>query len=92
MKKVQLRRAIAKVLLGEKEPVTALHIYQKLEYKHKGRIKNAHTVASLIRGMKGIQVQKGGYNVVIAESDSVQHKQQCNLYGISNPNILEGLK
>tara|TARA_R110000751_G_scaffold109345_1_gene206409 strand:+ start:521 stop:793 length:273 start_codon:yes stop_codon:yes gene_type:complete len=63
MRKVQLKRIIAKVLLSEEKGMTAQEIYGKLTYKDLSKIKNTQHISNIIKSMKGVNKMKNSFGI-----------------------------
>lgn len=81
MRKVQQRRAIARVLLKYPEGLSSTQILNKLETtKHMRRVTTSRHISILLRGAKGVSKQKNGYMTTSTALTADGHSRK---YGIA---------
>ena len=81
MRKVQQRRAIARVLLQYPNGLSSTQILAKLEStKNMRRITNSRHISILLRGAKGVEKEKNGF---MTTSTALTADGQSRKYGIA---------
>lgn len=90
MRRVQARRAIAKVLLQNPNGITSSEIVDKLDPNvSRNSIRDGRHVSNLLRGAKGIMKSKENYNGGFAVThDGFVRNYMVVVYKVTDPNEL----
>ena len=79
MRKVQLKRMVAKALIGQEQGLTAQEIYGKLNYQALSKIKNPKHISNILKSMKGVVKYNTGVGVKLNGD-----RYKVNLYKIDD--------